>query len=214
MSEGKVCVKAGKVAGTVVRKTNKGVEKVKGGTMTICKKVGDICGSRLRRLKTKKKKAVSKLGVEIWGLYEGKIFKSVFEQDRVKELVSEIEGYDKEIQELKKEIETRRKEKERRAIIKAARADLKSKDPGIRKAAIRVLDKLGDKSSIPYLNKVLDDPEKEVRESAAKVLHKLVNTVASTAPVTEEEKLPEPEEENQEEPEEQTAKPPARKKKK
>jgi len=213
MSEGEVCVKAGKAAGTIVRKTNEGVEKVKGGAMTICKKVGDICGSRLRRLKTKKKKAVGKLGTEIWNLYEGKIFKSVFEQDGVKELVSEIEDYDKEIQELKKEIETRRKEKERRAIIKAARADLKSKDPGIRKAAIRVLDKLADKSSIPYLNKVLDDPEKEVRESAAKVLHKLVNTVAAESPVIEEKKMPETETE-EEETEEQTAKPQARKKKK
>jgi len=178
MSEGKVCVEAGKAAGTVVRKTNEGVEKVKGGTMTICKRVGNICGGEIKRLEKKKKKAVSRLGTEIWSLYGGKVFKSVFEQDAVKKLVREIEGYDRELDELRKKDEARKKAKARKAMIKKARTDLKSRSFDVRKAAIRVMDKLGDKSAIPYLNMVLDDKEKEIRESAAKVLHKLVNTVA------------------------------------
>lgn len=92
MSDCIICESAGKTAGNITRSTSKKIRKVKGGTMSICRKVGNLCKSDLTRIEGKRKKVFLKLGDQVWELYQDKIFKSVFEQEKIKQLVSELEG--------------------------------------------------------------------------------------------------------------------------
>lgn len=176
MTTGEVCEVAGEVAGTIVRKATKGLEKVKAKTVTICEKVGSVCKKRIARLERKKKDAFTRLGVELWNLYQKKVLKSVFEQNKVKKLIVELEGHEGEIQRIETEMEVKKKMREKRASLRKAKADLKDEDPRVRKAAIRTLYKIGGNTAIPYLNKALDDSDEEIRESAASILQKLVDT--------------------------------------
>jgi len=175
MSTGKVCEVTGRVAGSVVRKTTRGLEEAKGRAVAICRKVSSICKPATARIEEKRRDAFARLGAEAWNLYQAKVFKSIFQQEKVKKLVGELEQYEKEIQKEKEAIAAQKKTGWHRALLRKASTELKSKDPKVREAAIRALDKLGDKAAIPYLNRVLEDPDAQVRRSAADVLHKLVD---------------------------------------
>jgi len=179
MSEGKICEAAGKAAGTVARKTEEGLGKVKEGTSTICGRLGNLCGFELARLEKKREQIIAELGNEVWCLYHDKIYKSVFEQDTVKELVSKLNACEKEIKRIENELEAQRKKKEKKAALKEALSELKNKDPKVRKAAIRVIEKMNGNDAVKYLNKALKDKDSEVRKRAAEALKSVVNRTKS-----------------------------------
>lgn len=189
MSRQEICDDFSEAADNAVRKTMKMLERMKGGfisslikseevTMTICEKISNLCKKQASTAYTKKNEAIAKLGAEVWALYQDKVFKSIFQQDNVKKLIEELEVYEKEVREIEEKILAEKKEKERREKLRKAVSDIRSDDPRVKRSAIRVMEKIGGKEAIPYLNEVLDDPVSEVRESAARVLHKLVNDVA------------------------------------
>ena len=182
MNERVVIEIAKKTVEGIKEKTAGVLKEVQGGTMTICSRVGNICRSGLTRLERRKQRAIRKFGVEIWKLYQEKIFKSIYEQDRVKELVAELSGYEKEIKEIKEKITEQKKQRERRSAIRKAGADLNNKDPNVRKAAIRVLDKLLGKEALSYLNKALKDPDPGVSRRAAETMHRLVDSSVEEIP--------------------------------
>jgi len=182
MSTGKVCEVTGRVAGSVARKTTAGLEKTKGRTATLCRKVSSICKPATARIEEKRRDVFARLGAETWNLYQAKVFKSVFQQEKVKKLVEEIEQYEEEIQKEKEAIVAQKKTEWHRALLRKARTDLKSKDAKTREATIRALDKLGDRAAIPYLDRVLNDPDAQVRRRAVDALHKLVDISGEEAP--------------------------------
>ena len=70
------------------------------------------------------------------------------------------------------------------AIFKRAKSNLSSENPRVRKVAIRVMGKLGDRNAIPYINNMLEDSDPAVRAKAAEVLHMLVDSSIKHPPLT------------------------------
>lgn len=192
-----VCVKAGKAAGAVVRETAGVTVSIRKGSAAIGQtvvstvkatgqamqevalKLGNLCSrvrtdSKLAYWETKQKEAFGKFGQEIFGLIETNV-PAVFEEQKVKELLEEIRSCEKEIQSIKDEMAAQKQKIEIAMTMKRAESDLKSQDPRIRRVAIRILERIGNKDVLPHLTNALNDPDKEVRTRAAEVIHKLVN---------------------------------------
>ena len=195
----KVCVEAGKVAGSIVRSAADVTESVSKGTSVIsqviastCKatgqalhevtlKIGNLCShlktnSHFAYWETKQKEAFHKFGQEIFNLIVSEK-PDVLEDKKVKELFEEAQNCEKEMQKIKDEMAIQRQKMEIAITLKRAEADLKSDDPRIRRVAIRVLERIGVKEAIPYLTVALNDADLEVRTRASEVMHKLVNSV-------------------------------------
>jgi len=195
----KVCVTAGKTAGSVVRGAADLTESVRKGTSVIgqtlvstCKatgqvlhevslKIGNLCSrvktdSHFAYWESKQKEVFHKLGKELFILKESEKT-DILEDKKVKELIEEAHSHEKEMQKIKDEMALQRQKMELAITLKRAEEDLKSTDPRIRRVAIRVLERIGAKEAIPYLTKALNDPDMEVRTRASEVMHKLINTV-------------------------------------
>ncbi|MCB4791427.1 MAG: HEAT repeat domain-containing protein [Elusimicrobia bacterium] len=205
--QGKVCIFAGKFAGDVVRKTSgiteklsglcKGTEKVLSrayekigvSTTTACRKLGNLCkvvknSGGLAHWEEKEKEALLKLGTEVWKSHEEKTLKPLFENSSIKPIVKEINNCEQEIQEGREEIEEQKKRMDELAVFNHARSNLGSKNPRVRKVALRVLGKLGKKEAIPYISRLTNDPDSEVRQKAIEVLHELIDLSIKKDPIS------------------------------
>jgi HEAT repeat protein len=211
-----ICVQAGKTAGSCVRgvvsvskKTGKVgtlikkcVDSTANATIRMCARLGNLCKSistdgQLAAWDEKQKDVYLRLGEEIFrGIKEKP--ESLLEQENVKNLLEQAGENESHIQEIKEATALQKHKMDGIAIFKQAKDNLQSKDPRMRRVAIRLFDRLGDKKAIPLLTKALEDPDSEVRERAARVLHKFAD-IAQASGTNESRE----EEDNQEKKEEQ-----------
>lgn len=144
--------------------------------ITICKKLGNFCKSDRERIKERRRVVFTRLGAQIWSLYQEKVNDTVFENERVKPILDELKRCEQGQYRITAEKAARRKKDEQRNMLKNAVSNLKSKDSRIRMASLRIINKIGDEKTIPCLSNVLKDPDASVRRFAAGVMHKLVNS--------------------------------------
>lgn len=200
-----ISVQAGKIAGEVVRTTSQitkqtsagcsiisrffysAVEAMNSAMKDVCARFGNLFtrikeDSRLAVLETKQKDSLQELGKEVFSLFKDQE-ERVFENDKVKEFLSQVQNYENEIQKVKDEIAVQKQKMEERAIIERVKKELKSDNPRTRKVAIRILERIGNKEEIlELLSHNLNDPDPEVRVRVAELVHKLVNESVQQAP--------------------------------
>lgn len=198
-----LCIKAGKLAGSLVRQVyplgtsayEVAQQAVKKGeqvvdTICFCKRVGRKKG--IKSYEKKQQQFFTQLGNEIFFL-KIKGVKNIFDQPRVKELMAEAQKIEDEIQVIKNKIETERLARKAELKFNRALADLKNNNPEIRLMAIRILEESGKKEAISCLSSLLENPDESVRIRAVEVIKKLTDSVPATAEKTEVEPEPEPE---------------------
>lgn len=200
-NEKEICIKAGATAGSIVRclidsvkKTGKAGESVVEATgtlakatskecKTLCSKVDNFCkrigyGGKVAGWESKQKEVFMKIGEKIFDEKELKHTASssdILEEKEIKELLKNARIYEEEIQKLKDEIALQKQKMDTLAIIKRAEEDIERDDPRIRRVAVRVLERIGTRDVIPLITKALADPDSEVRQRAAEVMHRLAD---------------------------------------
>ena len=171
-----VSKKTGKV-GALIKKC---VDSTANATGRMCARLGNLCKSistdgQLAAWDEKQKEVYLQLGEEIFrGIREKP--ENLLEQENVKNLLERAGENESHIQEIKEATALQKHKMDGIAIFKQAKDNLQSKDPRMRRVAIRLFERLGDKKAIPLLTGALEDPDSEVRERAARVLHGFVGT--------------------------------------
>lgn len=196
----RICVEASKAAGSCVRgvidlgrRTGKVGEAVKrcaeataDATKRLCAKIGNLfkrvsTDGQLAAWTEKQKDIFLQLGEQVFLGYQQKI-ENLLEQENIKRLLEQASECEKRKSEIKEAIAEQKRKMDEIEIFKRAEENLKSQDPRMRRVAIRVLERLSDKKAIPLLTKALEDPDPEVKERAAEVLHKLINSMKEEKP--------------------------------
>lgn len=167
-----------KVMKKLVKKKGTGKETLKKEEgqkiMTVCEKLGKICQSERRLVEKKKREAYKRLGAELWLLYREKA-DDIFAQKKIMDILKEIERYEVDLDKIHVDKGSRGKEEEHRTMMKDAIKNLTNNDSRIRKASIRIIERLSAKEAIPQLIGLLDDPDETIRAQAAFLMHQLVN---------------------------------------
>jgi len=202
-----LCIKAGATAGEIIRcvvdtvkKTGKAGEAVVKLGNKCSEKTAESCRNIRQKFRNLRKSAGYNKELAAWESRQKevflkigeKIFKEkeykqaetpaqVIEGKEVKALLDKAKSCEKEIQKIKDEMALEKQKAETLLILRRAENDLKSEDPRIRRVAVRVLERVASlvsKSEIlPLISKTLDDPDFEVKERAAEIMHKLADKV-------------------------------------
>lgn len=203
-----ICVEAGKAAGSCVRgvveltrKTGKVGEVVKkcavstvDATKRFCAKVGNLfkrvsTDGQLAAWTEKQKDVFLQLGEQVFLGYQQRI-ENLLEQENIKNLLEQASECEKHKSEIKEAIVEQKRKMDEIVIFKRAKENLESQDPRMRRVAIRVFERLGDRKAIPLLTKALEDPDEEVRKHAREVLHKLINSAKQEKPEQQSQQTP------------------------
>jgi hypothetical protein len=187
----KVQVASGKTAGIVARETAVMAKKVSSMPAILKEKTVEVVQMtgrtlRIRRLKCeikrrkKKKKAIfTKIGEVIFELYKRKV-KNIEKKKRMISLVLKLKKCEDEIQKIKIQIAKIEKSSQEKINYHEAILNLNSKEKDVRLAAVEILGRFGDKSTVPILIRRLQDPNLNIRQEAAKSIYKIVGHIPAT----------------------------------
>jgi len=179
-------VVSGKTAGIIARQTLAMARRARKMSDAIKVKTAEtiqVTGKtlKIKRLRSELKKALwqrsvmfTRFGKAVFKLVKEKAG-NIWQRKEVKGFLQELGKCEAEIEWIKaqiSEIEERSREQNnyRKAIL-----NLSSKEKGVRLAALKSLERLGEKDSVPILIKRLEDPDLSVRGEAARVLRKIID---------------------------------------
>jgi len=191
--EKEFCEKVSEVSGACVRKTEpvcrcirktgelikKGAGSVVYSAKRLVAKLGNLSksissGSTYASIDESQKKVFLKLGKEVFYKTE-KGNSKVFSTAYVKELIEEARDYEADKMKIKDGSSKQKLKMDELVIFRRATCDLTNSNPGIRRVAVRVLKRLGNRDAVPYLTGCLEDPDPMVRKHAQEALHVLIN---------------------------------------
>lgn len=200
MKEKGTCVAVGKCVGSTYRKV---VEKTSGlrhffgkvtrsvgeETKVILAKVGNLFkrvkhDGHLAHWEMKQKDNFARFGEEIFRIKEAELDTMITDKD-VKKIVEQIKEDQSHIQQIKDAMYAQKRHMEETLMFKRAVDELTSPESRMRRVALRVMERLGKKEAIPYLVKLLEDPDQEVRDRAREVIQKLTSLGGQPTPATE-----------------------------
>lgn len=188
MKEKGICVSVGKCVGSTYQATvgtttrvafffSNVVRTVADETTGICSRIGNLFkrvkgDSRLAHWEVKRKDDFAELGGEIYKL-KGKNLESILEEEKVKKILEKVEEDQSEIQKIKDAITDQHKKMQRMVVYKHSMRQLQNPEPNVRRAALRVLERLNDRRAVPEVVALLSDPDAGVRAQARQVIHKI-----------------------------------------
>jgi len=163
-----IAKRAGSMSSAIKAKTAEVIE-VTGKTLRVKKLRSDI-----KKWEKKKWATFSKLGKLIFALVERKT-KNIERRKDTKGFLHELRKCEGEIQWIKTQITEIEKSSEEQIGYHEAILNLSSKEKDVRLAAVKSLERLGDKDVIPILTKRLEDPDLRVRQEIIRVLRKTID---------------------------------------
>ena len=140
-------------------------------TPSVC--CADPLEAKRERLEKAHKEILGRLGLETLAISRRNP-PSAEDVEMVNKLTMEAQARETELLEIRDAIVRKRQDREIDSLRRSAEADLKSPSANVRRVAVRVLDRVGKRETIPVLTAVLRDPDPDVRSSAAQTIHKLV----------------------------------------
>jgi len=167
-SVGRVGKLVGKTAGSVSYSFKRTWAKLN----NLCKRVS--AESRLASFDEKQRAVFSDLGKKVFHRLEEK-GQDALSDDSVKKLLEEAHEYESRKGQIRNSMTLQKRRMDEIVIFRRATLDLQNEDPRVRRVAVRVLKRLGNRSAIPHLTKSLEDTDPEVRKVAKEALHVLVN---------------------------------------
>jgi len=206
-----ICVKVGKTTGEIVHCFLDGIKKtgrlakpafsflddisgtLLGGLERVFFKFGNVHAlnkyeRKIAEWQALQKEVYAQLGKAAYGEKEGKQgdeAAGTVEDNIRSELTQKINYYDGEIQKVREEMARQKDKMDEFTIVKRAKSDLRSRNPKVRRVAVRVLEKVSNRAAIPVVSRALNDPDPEVREEAVAVMYKLVDKVQGPSPAKE-----------------------------
>jgi HEAT repeat protein len=181
-----ICIRTGKTACSCITEI---LNKCIGSAGFAARKMSAGIGGMFKRISAddqiaacdeKQKEMYGQLGQQIFrGIKEKN--ENLLEQEKIKELVTQLSESERNVQKIEEVIAQRKRKMDEIVIFKQAKNNLQSNDPGMRRVAIRVFGRLGDKRAIPLLTRALEDPDDNVRECASQILHGFVDIVKESS---------------------------------
>ena len=136
--------------------------------------------SQLAHWEMKRKDDFAKLGEEIFRHKEPEIEHLIPDED-FQAIVSRVREDQDRIRSIEGEKSAQHRRMREMSVFKHATAQLDSSDPRMRRAALRVLERMGRTDAIPHISRLLHDLDDEVRARARAVIQKLSHS-EDTAP--------------------------------
>ena len=177
-----ICIRAGSCVTGIL---NKCIGSVEFAARKMCARIGGMfkrisTNDQIAACDEKQKEMYEQLGKQIFrGIKEKN--ENLLGQEKIKELVTQLSESERHAQKIEEVIAQRKRKMDEIVIFKQAKNNLQSNDPGMRRVAIRVFGRLGDKRAIPLLTRALEDPDGNVRECASQILHGFVDIVKESA---------------------------------
>lgn len=190
MKEGGFCVNVGKSVGSAYRSVfGKGgritgffsgaLSCVSDASAGACARIDSFFGrikgdGRLAKMEIERKEDFAKLGGEVFRL-KGREIEGLVPGEKVKEIVAKLSLDEARISEIRDQMRSRQKKMQELVVYKHAMLHLKAADPKVRRAALRVLEKLQMKECMPEVVVLLEDKDAEVRIQAQGLIQKLTH---------------------------------------
>lgn len=161
---------AGKTFGKSVKNyLNKGKSAISGLNFLNSKELND---KELSIWEEKRNMLLLKIGEEVveLGRSDDLVSEFISSNEKMTQLIQSVNLCDYEISLIKGKRVSSEIETEKESVLKQAISNLKSQDHRQRIVALRVIEKFGDKKTMPHLIELLDDPVMEIRERTVEVL--------------------------------------------
>ncbi len=188
MKESGFCVNIGKCVGSAYRSASGSACRITGlfrgafrcvsdGTAGVCARIDSFFGrikgdSRLARIEVTQKENFAKLGGELFRL-KGREIEGLVPGEKVKEIIAKLSLDEARIGEIKNQMRTQQKKMQEMVVYKHAMLHLRVSDPRVRRAALRVLEKLEMRECVSEVVALLEDADAEVRIQAQGLIQKL-----------------------------------------
>jgi len=130
--------------------------------------------SQIAIFNEKQKQVFSELGKEVYYGHKSKKNEAI-ELESVKALLEQAREFELHKQDIRDELAEQKRKMDEIVIFRKATLNLQNDDPRIRKVAVRVLKRLRNKDAVPYLAKLLDDRDPEVRQRAQETLNHILD---------------------------------------
>lgn len=190
MKEAGFCVNIGKCVGSAYRSVsgkagrmagflNGALRRVSDGAAGVCARVDNFFGrikgdSRLAKMEMERREDFARLGGEIFRL-KGREIEGIVPGEKVKEIVAKLSLDEVRIGEIRDQMRSQQKKMQEMAVFKHAMLHLRASDPRVRRAALRVLEKLQMKECMSEVVALLEDSDAEVRIQAQGLIQKLTH---------------------------------------
>ena len=182
------CVAAGKCTGNLYRtmadKTSRLVHFLEGASKSVSdeagmvyRRVGNLFktvkkDTQLTHWEMKRRDDFARLGEELFRRREAELEKLLPDED-FKELMDQVRADEEHIRGIENEKVVQHKYMREATVYGHATTQLKNPDPRIRRAALRILTRLGRTEAIIKITPLLRDPDAEVRTRAGEAIQKL-----------------------------------------
>jgi len=182
------CVAAGKCTGNLYRavadKSSRLVHFIEGASKSVAdeaamvaRRVGNLFktvkkDTQLTHWEMKRRDDFARLGEELFHRKEAELEKLLPDED-FKELLAQVRADEERIRNIENEKVVQHKYMREATVYGHATTQLKNPDPRIRRAALRILARLGRSEAIIKITPLLRDPDAEVRTRARETIQKL-----------------------------------------
>jgi len=190
------CVAAGKCTGNLYRavadKSSRLVHFLEGASKSVADEAGMVCrrvgnlfktvkkDTQLTHWEMKRRDDFARLGEELFHRREAELEKLLPDED-FKEILSQVRADEERIRDIENEKVVQHKYMHEATAYGHATTQLKNADPRIRRAALRILTRLGRTEAIIKITPLLRDPDAEVRTRARETIQKLSDLEGAAA---------------------------------
>lgn len=188
MKESSFCVAMGKCSGSMYRAVAENGSRIGRYMDAAARTVTDEArmmwlrlGNLVKSIKTnsqlahwelKRKDDFAKLGEELFRRKESELERLVPDED-FKAVLQRVRKAQDRIRGIEDDRQAQNKRMREMTVFRHAAAQLRSPEPRIRRAALRVLEKLNRSEALPHIASLLKDPDDEVRARAREAINKI-----------------------------------------